>query len=58
MLEVTDEIRHLVTTGASPRDVRRLAVDQGMSSLGNAAAQLVHRDLTTIDECIRNVYVP
>jgi type IV pilus assembly protein PilB len=58
VLEVSDEIRHLVTTGASPRDVRRLAVDQGMSSLGNAAAQLVHRDLTTIDECIRNVYVP
>ena len=58
VLEVTDEIRHLVTTGASPREVRRLAVEQGMSSLGNAAAQLVHRDLTTIDECIRNVYVP
>ncbi len=58
VLEVTDEIRHLVTTGASPREVRLLAVEQGMSSLGNAAAKLVARDLTTIDECIRNVYVP
>ena len=58
VLQITDEIRHLLTTGAAPGEVRKKAVAQGMSSLGNAAAMLVHSDQTTIDEAIRNVYVP
>jgi type IV pilus assembly protein PilB len=58
VLEVTDEIRALVTSRAAPGDVRKAAIAQGMSSLGNAAAMLVYNDQTTIDEVIRNVYVP
>jgi type IV pilus assembly protein PilB len=57
VLEVTDEIRELMVSAASPHDMRALAVRQGMRSMGTEAMTLVANGVTTIDEVIRNVYV-
>ncbi|HEY4330973.1 MAG TPA: GspE/PulE family protein [Ilumatobacteraceae bacterium] len=57
VLEVTEEVRQLITSGAAPQTVRSLAIEQGMRTMGNEAMALVADDVTTIDEAIRNVYV-
>ena len=57
VLDVTDEIRHLMVSSAAPREMRSLAVEQGMRTMGNEAMTLVAADVTTIDEVIRNVYI-
>jgi type IV pilus assembly protein PilB len=57
VLEVTDDIGHLVVAGATPHDVRELATTQGMRTMGQEAMRLVGDDITTIDEVIRNVYL-
>jgi len=57
VLRVTDEIRQLMVSGAGPRQVRELAVEQGMRTMADEAVRLVAEDVTTIDEVIRNVYV-
>ncbi|MGD9795673.1 MAG: GspE/PulE family protein [Acidimicrobiia bacterium] len=57
ILEVTDEIRHALVSGAAPDEVRQLAKKQGMQSLADAAVQLVAADVTTVSEIIRTVYV-
>ena len=57
VLEVTDAIRELIVTRAAPKDVRRVATENGMRTMGNEAMALVAADVTTIDEVIRTVYV-
>jgi len=57
VLDVTDEMRQLIVSGAPPQDLRAMAVAQGMRTMGNEAMALVGNDVTTIDEVIRNVYV-
>ncbi|MCU1398481.1 MAG: pilus biosynthesis protein PilB [Acidimicrobiales bacterium] len=57
VLEVTDEIRQLIVDRATPHEVREVAVQQGMRTMGTEAMALVANDVTTIDEVIRNVYV-
>jgi type IV pilus assembly protein PilB len=57
VLKVSDEIRHLIVTRATPQDVRVLAREQGMRSMGQQAAELVSLGVTTIDEISRVVYV-
>jgi type IV pilus assembly protein PilB len=58
VLLVTDELRHAVVSGNAINDVRKLATAQGLRSLRQEALRLVIDDVTTIDEVIRNVYVP
>ena len=57
VLAVTDEIRQLIVTAASPQDMRALAVSQGMRAMSHEAMALVAADVTTIDEVIHNVYI-
>ncbi|MEY2445234.1 MAG: type pilus assembly protein PilB [Ilumatobacteraceae bacterium] len=57
VLAVTDELRQLIVTGASPLEVRNLAVAQGMRTMSHEAVQLVADDVTTIDEVMGNVFV-
>ncbi|MCU1364671.1 MAG: pilus biosynthesis protein PilB [Ilumatobacteraceae bacterium] len=57
VLEVTDEIRQLIVDRATPHEVREVARQQGMRTMGTEAMALVANDVTTIDEVIRNVYV-
>ena len=57
VLAVTDEVRQMLITGASPRELRDLVVRQGMQPLRTQALRLVSDDVTTIAEIIRTVYV-
>jgi type IV pilus assembly protein PilB len=57
VLSVTDEIGKLLISGGTPRDLRDVALEQGMRTMGNEAMSLVAQDITTIDEVIRNVYL-
>ncbi len=53
MMPVTDEVRSLILTRSSSRDIRRVAIDQGMRSLREDGWRLVEEGRTTIDEVIR-----
>ena len=44
-------------SSSSLQDMRALAVEQGMRTMGTEAMAPVAADVTTIDEVIRNVYV-
>jgi type IV pilus assembly protein PilB len=57
VLEVTEEIGKALMHGGSQRDIRDLALRQGMRTMGHEAMALVAADVTTIDEVIRNVYL-
>jgi type IV pilus assembly protein PilB len=57
VLSVTDEIGKVLIGGGTPRDLRDMALEQGMRTMGNEAMSLVAQDVTTIDEVIRNVYL-
>ena len=57
VLTMSEEIGQLLVNGATPRAVRDLAIQQGMHTMGTEAMSLVARDVTTIDEVIRNVYL-
>jgi len=53
LLDMTDEIRDLITSDASTDDIRNLARTQGMTSLREAGLKLIFDGLTTIDEVVR-----
>jgi type IV pilus assembly protein PilB len=57
VLGITDEVRKIVVAGGTPQEVRQVAIEQGMRTMGNEAAALVADDVTTIDEIRRTVYV-
>ncbi len=57
VLDVTDQLRQLIMTGAAPQEMRALAESQGMRTMSHEAVELVAVDITTIDEVIRNVAV-
>ena len=57
VLEVTEEVGHILVSGGSPHDIRAKASLQGMRRMGQEAMRLVTEDVTTIDEVIRNVYL-
>jgi type IV pilus assembly protein PilB len=57
LLTVTDEVRQmLVRPTPSHRELRDLAVSQGLRTLRTEAARLVHEDETTIAEILRSIY--
>ena len=57
VLAVTEDVSHALVAGATPHEVRKIAVDLGMRTMGFEGMQLVERDITTIDEVVRNVHV-
>jgi type IV pilus assembly protein PilB len=57
VLEVTDEVGHIVVAGGTPHDVRQFATGQGLRTMGEEAMSLVAADVTTIDEVLHNVYL-
>jgi type IV pilus assembly protein PilB len=56
LLKVTPEIRRLVVGWATQEELRRMAVSQGMRTLGQEAIQLIEQDITTVSEVIRSIY--
>lgn len=57
LMDVSDEIRDLVTSNASDDDVRVVARRQGMTTLREAGLQLIFDGVTTIDEVVRETVV-
>jgi type IV pilus assembly protein PilB len=55
-LEVTGEIQDAVVQRRSARDVRDIAIAQGMRSVREAGLRKVARGITTVDELIRVTY--
>ncbi|HEY3724762.1 MAG TPA: GspE/PulE family protein, partial [Acidimicrobiia bacterium] len=57
VLKVTDEMRSLIVANATHDELKELAVEQGMISLQDQALRLVERDVTTVAEILRTIYV-
>jgi general secretion pathway protein E/type IV pilus assembly protein PilB len=53
MMPVTDEIRTLILAHASSRDIRKVAIKQGMSSLREDGWRLIGEGKTTPEEVLR-----
>jgi general secretion pathway protein E/type IV pilus assembly protein PilB len=53
MMPVTDEIRSLVISRASSRDIRKVAIRQGMKSLREDGWRLIGEGRTTVEEVLR-----
>ena len=53
LLDITDEIRDMVTGDASTDEIRNLARTQGMTTLREAGLKLIFDGITTIDEIVR-----
>lgn len=53
LLDVTDEIRDLISSNASVDDLRNFARSQGMTTLRESGLKLIFDGVTTIDEVVR-----
>ena len=53
LLVVTEEVRTLLLQNAPPRDIRRQAMSQGMSSLMHDARRHLQDGATTLEEILR-----
>jgi type IV pilus assembly protein PilB len=53
VMPVTREIRDLVVRGATPQEIAKVASDQGMRSLREAALAKVIEGVTTVEEALR-----
>lgn len=58
LLHVTDEIRDLIVRKATAREIRDMAVRQGMRTMQMEAFRLVVDGVTTVDDVLRSVYAP
>jgi type IV pilus assembly protein PilB len=53
VMEIGDEIRELILVGASARELRRQAIDQGMLTLRQSGLRKAKEGITTIEEVLR-----
>ncbi len=53
VMEITDQIRDLILVGASPLELRRQAIEQGMCSLRESGLRKIKEGVTTVDEVVR-----
>jgi type IV pilus assembly protein PilB len=53
LLNISDDIRDMITSDASVDDVRNFARTQGMTTLREAGLKLIFDGITTIDEVVR-----
>jgi len=53
VLEITDEVRELVLSGASSIEIKRKAMEEGMLSLRRSGLVKLKEGLTTVDEILR-----
>ncbi len=52
-MEVTDEIRELILSGASAMELKRKAIEEGMISLRASGLQKLRDGVTTLEEVVR-----
>jgi type II secretory ATPase GspE/PulE/Tfp pilus assembly ATPase PilB-like protein len=53
MMPITDEVRTLILARASSREIRKVAVQQGMTSLRDDGWRLICEGRTTPEEVLR-----
>jgi type IV pilus assembly protein PilB len=53
VMEITDEIRELILSGASAMELKRKAIDEGMLSLRASGLQKLRAGQTTVEEVVR-----
>jgi type IV pilus assembly protein PilB len=53
VMEVSEDIQELILVGASAREIKRKAVEQGMLTLRQSGLAKVKAGLTTLDEVLR-----
>ena len=53
VMEISDQVRELILVGASPIDLRRKAVEQGMRTLRESGLRKIKAGVTTVDEVVR-----
>ena len=53
VMEITDEIRELILSGASAMELKRKAIEEGMISLRLSGLQKLREGLTTVEEVVR-----
>lgn len=53
VMEMTEELQELVLTGASARELRRKAAEQGMISLRQSGLIKIKQGITTVEEVLR-----
>jgi len=53
LLLISDDIRHLINTGADANEIRALAIKQGMLTLRQDALAKLAKGLTTVEEVVR-----
>jgi type IV pilus assembly protein PilB len=57
VLEMNDDLSHMVVSGANPHEIRKTAESSGMRTMGQEGMLLVAQGITTVAEVIRNVHV-
>ncbi len=53
VMEVTEDIRELILSGASAIELRRKAIEEGMITLRQSGLQKIREGITTIEEVVR-----
>jgi type IV pilus assembly protein PilB len=53
VMEMSEDIRELILSGASAMELRRKAIEEGMISLRASGMQKVREGLTTVEEVVR-----
>jgi len=53
VMEITDSVRELILAGASPQELRRRAIEEGMVTLRRSGLQKVTDGVTTLEEVAR-----
>jgi type IV pilus assembly protein PilB len=53
VMEITEDIQELILVGASAREIRRKAIEEGMLTLRSSGLSKIKAGLTTLDEVVR-----
>jgi type IV pilus assembly protein PilB len=53
VMEISEEIRELILSGASAMELRRLAIEEGMISLRQSGVRKIGDGVTTVEEVVR-----
>jgi type IV pilus assembly protein PilB len=52
-MDITDDMRELILSGATATELRRKAIEEGMVTLRQSGLQKIREGSTTIDEVVR-----
>jgi type IV pilus assembly protein PilB len=53
VMEISEEIRELILSGASAMELRRLSIEEGMISLRHSGLAKIRDGVTTVEEVVR-----